>query len=74
MTTIFHLNGNEIDADFAAALRQLFRDKQLTLTIDADINETEYLLRSKANKKILLSSLKQAENSKILITSLKDLK
>ena len=74
MTTVFYIDANEINMDFTTALRNLFKDKKITVTVDVDMDETEYLLRSKANKKMLLKSLKQAETGKVKKVSMNELK
>ena len=74
MTSVFHISANEINADFAATLRNLFKDKNVTVTVDAEMDETEYLLQSKANRKMLLKSLRQAETGKVKKVSSNDLK
>jgi hypothetical protein len=45
MTSTFELNANELNADFLKAIKQLFKNPTIRLTIDVDMDETEYLLQ-----------------------------
>jgi hypothetical protein len=65
MTSTFELNANELNADFLKAIKQLFKNRMIRLTIDVDMDETEYLLQSEANKNHLIEALKNARNGKV---------
>ncbi len=74
MTTAYHIKANELSVDFVNALKTLFRDKDLFITVETEKDETEYLLASKANRKMLLSRIKDVREGKNLaIVKLKDL-
>lgn len=73
MTSIFHIKTEDLNPDFLEALKKMFKGKNITLTVDVDMDETEYLLQSKANKKILLQSLNQVEENELVNTSVDEL-
>ena len=66
MTSTFELNANELNADFLKAIKQLFKNPTIRLTIDVDMDETEYLLQSEANKNHLMQALKNARSGKVI--------
>jgi antitoxin YefM len=66
MTSTFELNANELNADFLKAIKQLFKNRTIRLTIDVDMDETEYLLQSEANKNHLMQALKNARSGKVI--------
>ncbi|PIX32686.1 MAG: hypothetical protein COZ59_12675, partial [Bacteroidetes bacterium CG_4_8_14_3_um_filter_31_14] len=68
MTTAYHIKANELSVDFINALKTLFRDKDLFITVEAEMDETEYLLASEANRKMLLSRIKDVEKGKNMVT------
>jgi hypothetical protein len=61
MYTEFHTNASALDDNFLKALRAIFKNKPISIIIEEEIDETEYLLRSPANRKMLLESLKSKE-------------
>lgn len=62
MVSTFQINESELDNNFVKALKTLFKNRNLTLTIEADeVDTTEYLLSNSVNKERLLKS---AENVK----------
>jgi len=64
MQAIFELDINELDNNFLKFLKSQFKNAKLKLIIKED--ETEYLLKNKANKEFLLNSIKEIENNKIV--------
>ena len=73
MTTTFELNANELDTRFIKAIKTLFGDRKIKVTVDVEMDETEYLLRSEANRKALLESIKQAKNGEFVRINLDEL-
>jgi retron-type reverse transcriptase len=62
MVSTFQINESELDNNFVKALKTLFKNRNITLTIEADeVDTTEYLLSNSVNKERLLKS---AENVK----------
>jgi retron-type reverse transcriptase len=62
MVSTFQINESELNNNFVKALKTLFKNRNLTLTIEADeVDTTEYLLSNSVNKERLLKS---AENVK----------
>ena len=47
-------------------IKQLFKNRTIRLTIDVDMDETEYLLQSEANKNHLMQALKNARSGKVI--------
>lgn len=66
MTTTYHLSANDLSEDFLNSLKSLYKGKTISITVEPEMDETEYLLSSEANRKILLESIKQAENGELV--------
>ncbi len=56
MFTIYRLNADELDASFLESLKAAFRHKEIEIAV-AETDETEYLLRSPANREKLLQAV-----------------
>ena len=66
MYTAFHIKASELDENFLKGLRTMFKSKRLSIFIEEDVDETEYLLSNPANKKMLYDSLSQAEKGEVV--------
>ena len=66
MYTTFHINTNELDINFLKGIKSLFKNKNVSIIVEEDQDETEYLLASEANRKILEQSLKNVEEGKLI--------
>jgi 23S rRNA G2445 N2-methylase RlmL len=62
---IFELDIKELDNDFLNFLKNKFKNAKLKVIVKED--ETEYLMKNKANKKFLLNSIKEIENNEIVV-------
>ncbi|MCL4481781.1 MAG: hypothetical protein M1445_04015, partial [Bacteroidetes bacterium] len=60
MTTTYHLSANDLSVDFLKSLKSMYKGKTISITVEPEMDETEYLLSSEANRKMLLESIKQA--------------
>ncbi len=67
MYATYHLNSNELDHDFIEAVKKLFNGKQIEITVHESVDETEYLLKTEANKKRLLEATENIRQNKNLI-------
>jgi len=66
MRTTYRLNINELDGGFIDSLKAIFKNKEIEITVH-DINETEYLMNSGANKKRLMEAMENVGKGKNLI-------
>ena len=66
MYSEFRLNANQLDIKFLNSLKALFKDKTISIIVEEEMDETEYLLASEANRDMLLKSLEQAEKSELI--------
>ena len=74
MYTEFRLNANQLDIKFLNSLKALFKDKTISIIVEEEIDETEYLLTSEANRKMLLNRIKDVQEGKNMLgVTLKDL-
>ena len=74
MTTTYHLSANDLTTDFLKSLRTLYKGKTISITVETEMDETEYLLASEANRKVLHRRIKDVQEGKNLIpVNLKDL-
>ncbi|TAE24579.1 MAG: hypothetical protein EAZ91_20170 [Cytophagales bacterium] len=70
MTTTFQLNETEMNEQFLAAIKSLFKGQYLTVTVEAAegvADETSHLLSSPANRDRLLQSLQNVREGRNLI-------
>ena len=66
MYSEFRLNANQLDIKFLNSLKALFKDKTISIIVEEEMDETEYLLASEANRDMLLKSLEQAEKCELI--------
>lgn len=66
MYTEFHLNANKLDEKFLKAVKAMFKSKPISIVVTEELDETEYLLQSDANRKMLERSLKNVKEGKLI--------
>jgi len=66
MYTTYRLNVNELDEKFIQSLKTLFKDKEIEILV-SEVDETAYLLRSKANRERLLRAIENIEKGENLV-------
>ncbi|MFN8459333.1 MAG: hypothetical protein U0401_32565 [Anaerolineae bacterium] len=66
MYSIYRLRANELDVEFMEGLKMLFRNKEIEIAV-YEVDETDYLMRSEANKRRLLAAIKNAEQKNNLV-------
>jgi hypothetical protein len=65
MVSTFQINEAELDNNFVKALKSMFKNRNLTLTIEAEeVDTTEYLLSNAVNKERLLKAVGNAKQRK----------
>lgn len=67
MQTIYQINANELNESILESIRTLFKDKEIEITV-TERDETEYLLRSPANRDYLLRAIERIDKGKDIIT------
>ena len=67
MYSTYRIKANEINQHFINGIKEIFQDREIEIVIHDIEDETEYLLRTDANKKHLLKAIKNVENKKDLI-------
>ena len=73
MTTTYHLNVNELSVELLNSIKAAFKDKNIDIVVSEAIDETEYLLSSEANKKMLEESMLQLKEGKGITLSVEEL-
>jgi antitoxin YefM len=68
------LNFDELNSSFIDRLKALFvnSSSRLTIVVEDEEDETEYLLKSEANKTILLKSLENARKGNVIMPDLEE--
>lgn len=65
MDTLIRMNAEEINTSFIDFIKSNFKGKNIALHVYEDeVDETEYLLKSNANKKRLFQSIENIKNDK----------
>lgn len=66
MQSIYRLKANELDDRFLAGLKATYQDKEIEIIV-CEVDETEYLSKSPANKQRLMEAIKNVENRTNLV-------
>lgn len=67
MNTIYQMNANELDSGVLESIRAAYKDKQIEIVV-SEIDETEYLMRSPANREFLLRAIERVEAGVGIVT------
>ena len=67
MQTTYRLNANDLDENFLEGLRVTFQGREIEIVVYDVADETEYLLKSQANREKLLSAMAHIENRSNLV-------
>lgn len=69
MTTTIQLNAEELDYQLFRSLKAMYRNRKIRLTIDSEMDETDFLLSSQNNREALEKSMEEAKRGeKIVLT------
>ena len=74
MITTYKLNTRELTDEIIRSIKEAFKDKDIEITVSDQMDETDYLLSTEANRKHLYESMKELEEGKGISMSLADLK
>ena len=66
MQSSYRLKANELDEQFIAGLKATYQDKDIEIIV-YEVDETEYLLKSDANRDKLMQAKANIENKTNLI-------
>lgn len=66
MYAVYRVNADELDSQFLESLKAAFKDKQVEIAVSA-VDETEYLLRSPANRERLLKAVDDVEQGRNIV-------
>lgn len=71
MYTVYRINADELDSRFLKALKALFKNKEIEITVceavQEEQDETAYLLQSPANRDRLLRAIENVAHERNLI-------
>lgn len=71
MYTTYHLSSaDEITIDIIEAIKANFKNKPIMITVEEEIDTTNYLMSSAANKNILKQSIDQDQNGEHIMVKL----
>ena len=66
MQTIYQINADELDENLLASIKAQFKHKEIEIVV-FERDETEYLLRSPANREYLLRTIQDVEENRNII-------
>ncbi|WP_037302440.1 hypothetical protein [Runella limosa] len=73
MTTTIELRAEELDYQFFKGLKSMYKNRKIRLTIDSEMDETDYLLSTPANRNALEKSLEEARKGEKIVIELGEL-
>ncbi len=66
MQTIYQINADELDENFLDSVKAQFKHKEIEIVV-FERDETEYLMRSPANRNYLLRAIKDIEENRNIV-------
>jgi hypothetical protein len=73
MITIYRLNVNELSTEILNSIKEAFKGKTVEIIVTEATDETNYLLQSEANKKMLMQSISELEAGEGITLTLNEL-
>ena len=64
MYTSFHIKASELDETFIKAVKTMYKSKRITIIVNEEMDETEYLLSTPANRKHLEAAINNVKKGK----------
>jgi len=68
MTATYQLKPHELTEDFLKILKETFHNRELTITVEETLDETNFLLQTEANKNHLLTGVAAAKQGRFANT------
>jgi len=65
MTATYQLKPYELTEDFLKILNATFQNRDITITVEETLDETDFLLQPGANKKHLLSGVEAVKQGRL---------
>lgn len=66
MQSVYCLKASELDNHFLEGLKATYKDKEIEIIV-CEVDETEYLLKSEANKQRLMQAIENVDNRTNLV-------
>lgn len=66
MSAVYRLKASELNRDFLEEVKATFGDQEIEIVVSG-FDETEYLLKSEANKNRLLKAIENAKEQRNLV-------
>ncbi len=73
METTYRLNAKELSVELIQSIQAAFKDRNIEITVTDQVDETEYLLSTEANKKHIYKSIEELEHGNGIPMSLAEL-
>ena len=68
MIATYQLKPHELTEDFLKVLKETFHDRDVTITVEETLDETDFLLQPEANRNHLLAGVEAAKQGKFAHT------
>ncbi len=74
MYSTYHLNSAaDINEDILKAIKNTFKEKPIVITVEEELDATDYLMSTPANRAMLKKSLDQAKKGNLIEIKMEDL-
>lgn len=73
MTTVIRMNAAEMDATFVEAIKSLFKDRTITISIETTDDLTETLNKHVPTREQLTKAMNDSRNGQVIAVELDDL-
>lgn len=70
MYTTFHINTSELDENFLKKIKTMFKNKNVAIVVEEELDETSYLTKSPANKAALDKAIKNIAAGKTTVVDI----
>jgi hypothetical protein len=72
MFTTYRMNVNELTIEVLNSIKAAFKDKTIEITVSEAVDETEYILSTKANRESIEKSMQELKEGKGITFTLEE--